>query len=257
MPVHSGFNNFSMKTIDINCDMGEGIGNDELIMPFISSANIACGYHAGDENTMKQTVELCSKHKVAIGAHPSFFDRENFGRTDFHLPLEEIYDLVTKQIHLLDKTVIKFGANLHHIKPHGALYNMAARDEKIAATIALAIKDINKELIVYGLAGSHLITEGKKIGLRTSNEVFADRTYQDDGSLTPRSKSNALIEDTKEMIQQVLQMINQKTASSITRKIIPIKADTICIHGDGKHAVEFAKKINEALKENNIVINTI
>ncbi len=257
MPVLSGFNNFSMKIIDINCDLGEGVGNDALIMPFISSANIACGYHAGDETTMKKTVELCSKNKVAIGAHPSFFDRQNFGRTDLHLPLEEIYDLVSKQIHFLEKIVINSGEKMHHIKPHGALYNMAARDEKIAATIALAIKDVNKELILYGLAGSHLIREGKKIGLRTASEVFADRTYQADGSLTPRSKSSALIEDTEKMIQQVLQMINKKNITTITGKTIPIKADTICIHGDGKNAVEFAKKINTTLKENNIVINAI
>src|SRR5690242_7058689 len=189
--------------VDLNCDMGEGIGNDAAIMPYISSANIACGYHAGDEETIKQTVELCLKYNVAIGAHPSFNDKNNFGRTEMNLPLSEVYDLVTKQIHLLDKIAKQKGVLLHHVKPHGALYNMAAKDAELAARIALAVKDISTELILFGLSGSNSINEAKKIGMKTANEVFADRTYQDDASLTPRTEPNALIEDEMRSIQQV------------------------------------------------------
>lgn len=237
--------------------MGEGIGNDALIMPFISSANIACGYHAGDEETMKQTIELCLKHHVSIGVHPSFPDKENFGRTDMLLPLQEVYDLVIKQINLFEKIADDAGASLKHIKLHGALYNMAARDTQMAPVIALAVKDCNKNLVLYGLSGSHLIREGKNIGLKTASEVFADRSYQDNGSLRPRNKPDALIEDTDKAVAQVLQMVNEGTVTSLSGKKVPIVADTVCIHGDGAHAVEFAKAIHQALKENNIEIKAI
>lgn len=237
-----------MNSTDINCDMGEGIGNDEAIMPNISSANIACGYHAGDKDTMKRTVDLAMKFNVAIGAHPSFLDRENFGRTDIRLPLQEVYDLVTKQICLLDDIVKSAGGILHHVKPHGALYNMAARAKPLAAVIALAVKDSNEKLILYGLSGSHLIKEAKKIGLKTANEVFADRTYQDDGRLTPRCKDDALIKETDKAVQQVLQMIKEGSVTSCNGKAFPIIAETICIHGDGEHAVEFAKALHRAIR---------
>jgi UPF0271 protein len=243
-----------MKTIDINCDMGEGIGNDELILPFISSASIACGFHAGDEETMKKTVELCIKNKVAIGAHPSYLDRTNFGRTDLLLPPVEVYDLAVKQIRLLDEIARSAGAELKHVKPHGALYNMAARGAQLAAIISLAVKDINEKLVLVGLSGSHLIKEGKNIGLITASEVFADRTYKDDGSLTPRHKPGALIEDVNIAVAQVLQMANEGAVTSISGKKIPIVAQTVCIHGDGPHAIEFAKAIHQALKENNIAV---
>ena len=235
------------RRLDINCDMGEGIGNDEAIMPFISSANIACGYHAGDEDTIKKTVELAMKYNVSIGAHPSYPDRENFGRTDMQLQLSQVYDLVTKQIHLLNEITKKAGASLHHVKPHGALYNMAARDKQLSAVIALAVKDVDEKLKLYGLSGSHLIKEGQKLGVKTVSEVFADRTYQDDGRLTPRSEPGALINDTDKAVQQVLQMIKEGMVTTVSGKTIPIVAETICIHGDGMHAVEFAKAINGAI----------
>lgn len=246
-----------MKTIDLNCDMGEETGNDALIMPFISSANIACGYHAGNEETMKRTVELAMQYNVAIGAHPSFADKDNFGRTDMHLPSAEVYDLVTRQVFLLSEIAKTAGARLHHVKPHGALYTMAARGKKLAAVIALAVKDVNEYLVLYGLSGSHLIREAKAIGLKTANEVFADRTYQDNGTLTPRSKPNALVEDEEQAVQQVLQMVKSGKVTSVLKKTIPLVADTICIHGDGKNPVAFAKRISEVLKENNIVIKAI
>jgi len=244
-------------SIDINCDMGEGIGNDEAIMPFISSANIACGYHAGDEETMRQTIESAIKYNVAIGAHPSFFDKENFGRTEMNLPADEIYDLVILQLRTIHKIVKEKNAALHHVKPHGALYNMSARSPQIAKAVAQAVKDFDGGLVLFGLSGSHSIKEAEVINLRTANEVFADRTYQDDGNLTPRSQSNALIEDVSKSVQQTLQMIKEKTVTSVSGKTIPIIADTICLHGDGKYAVEFAKAIHQSLIQNNIDLKAI
>ncbi len=240
-----------MHTI-INCDMGEGIGNDELIMPLIHSANIACGYHAGDAVTMQQTVELCVKYNVMVGAHPSFFDRKNFGRTEMKLEQEEIYDLISQQLFILNETAAGFDTKLLHVKPHGALYNMSAKDSLLAKTIARAVKDFDASLIVVGLSGSHSISEAKALGLKTANEVFADRTYQDDGSLTLRSQSNALIDDTYKVVQQVVQMIKEGTVTTISGKIVPIVAETICIHGDGKQAVDFTKAIYDTMKMKNI-----
>ena len=233
---------------DINCDMGEGIGNDELIMPFITSANIACGYHAGDSATMWQTVESAIKHKVMIGAHLSFFDRNNFGRREMQLDKKEIYDLVAQQLIILNEITSALDTKIDHVKPHGALYNMSARDAALANTIAKAVKDFDSSLLLFGLSGSHSIIEAKAIGVKTASEVFADRTYLDDGSLTPRSQSNALINDAQKAVQQTLQMIKEGTVTTVSGKIIPIVAETICIHGDGKQAVEFAKAINHAVR---------
>jgi len=237
--------------------MGEGIGNDEAIMPFISSANIACGYHAGNEETMKQTIELAIKNKAAVGAHPSFFDKENFGRIERDLPVDEIYDLVILQLRTIDKIIKKSGQKLHHVKPHGALYNMSAKDPQIAKAIAHAVKDFDDKLILFGLSGSYSVNEANAIDLKTANEVFADRTYQDDGSLTLRSQANALIGDVEKSIQQVLKMIREKSVTSVNGKNVSIIADTICIHGDGKNAVEFARQIFQNLIQNNIDIKAI
>lgn len=238
-----------MLICDLNCDMGEGIGNDEAIMPYITSANISCGFHAGNGDTIRQSIALALRHNVRIGAHPSFRDKENFGRKEMHLDQDKLYAIVLEQLIKMDLIAKEKGAKLYHVKPHGALYNMAAKDAGIAGTIALAIKDFNEDLVLYGLSNSCLISEGKALGLQTANEVFADRTYQEDGSLTPRSHHNALIEDEEQCVQQVMQMIKQGTVTTTSGKIIPIAADTICIHGDGKHAVSFAKKIHEALKQ--------
>ena len=243
-----------MKTIDINCDLGEGVGNDEQIMPYISSANIACGYHAGDENTMKQTVELCKRYNVAAGAHPSFPDRGNFGRTDMLLHPGEIYEMIIKQINSLEKIAAETDVPVHHVKPHGALYNMAARDKGLAPFVALALLDTNPAYILYGLSGSYLIKEAKNLGLKTASEVFADRAYKNDGSLISRNKPGALIENTDAAVAQVLQMVKEGAVTSVTGKKIPIVAETICIHGDGVYAVEFAKAIYNALKKEGVEI---
>ena len=245
-----------IRTIDINCDMGEGMSNDEIIMLYISSANIACGYHAGDEETMKRTVELAIQNNVAIGAHPSFFDKENFGRKEKQLPSSEIYDLVSEQINILDKIAKEQGAGLSHVKPHGALYNISAKNTEVAKTIAQAVKDFNNNLILFGLSGSRSINEARKIGLKTANEVFADRTYQDDGSLTHRSQQGALIENTDRLLSHVLKMINDSAVIATSGKEIPVVADTICIHGDGNFADLFAKTIYDVLKKENIKIES-
>jgi 5-oxoprolinase (ATP-hydrolysing) subunit A len=255
MPAVSRSNTYCMFTIDLNCDMGEGIGNDALIMPYISSANIACGYHAGDETTMKETIELALKHLVAIGAHISFNDRKNFGRTEMHLSADETRALVLRQLTSIDKIAKEAGAKLVHIKPHGALYNMSAKDITLAALIAKAVKEYDEQLVLFGLSGSESIEASKAMGLRTASEVFADRTYQDDGSLTPRSVPGALIEEEDKAIAQVLQMVKNKKVKAVSGKEIPVTADTICIHGDGKNAVAFAKKISATLRDNGCTIS--
>jgi len=243
-----------MKTIDFNCDLGEGIGNEAAIMPFISSANIACGYHAGDENTIWQTVELCLKYNVAIGAHPSFLDKENFGRIEMKLDADDIYDLVTQQLIIIDEIISEFDTSLHHVKPHGALYNLSGKNKVVAKTIANAVKDYNKELILFGLSGSYSVKEAEKAGLKTCNEVFADRKYMDDGSLMSRNIQGSLINDTNEAVKQALQLVKGEKITTGSGKKIKLKADTICLHGDGAHAVEFAKSINEVFKKEGILI---
>lgn len=221
--------------------------NDALIMPFITSANIACGYHAGGEAVIRQTIDLALRYGVKIGAHPSFKDKENFGRKEMQLPPEEVYTLIIQQLVKIELVAKEKGAVLHHVKPHGALYNMAARDQKLANAIATAIKDFHEDLVVYGLSGSYLISEAKALGLQTASEVFADRTYGDDGSLTPRSQPNAMVESEEAAIRQVLQMVNEGTVTTVTGKTIPIVAETVCIHGDGKHAVSFARLLHSEL----------
>ncbi|HEX8676911.1 MAG TPA: 5-oxoprolinase subunit PxpA [Segetibacter sp.] len=247
-----------MITIDVNCDMGEGIENDEALMPFITSANIACGYHAGDETTMRSTVMMAKKAHVAIGAHPSFLDRENFGRTEIKdITPQQVYDVVIAQLTSIHKIVIECNAHLHHVKPHGALYNMAAKDPALSMAISHAIYDFDKTQVLFGLSGSYLISEAKAMGIKTASEVFADRTYQDDGNLTPRTKLNALIEDEEQAIGQVIQMIKKGTVTATSGKEVPILAETICLHGDGKNAVAFASAINKRLMAENITIKSV
>ena len=229
--------------------MGEGVGNEAELMPYINSANIACGYHAGDVETMEEVVRLCLQHNVHIGAHPSFPDKENFGRTAMQLPVDEIYQVITTQLIAINKAAAACSTKLHHVKPHGALYNMAAKDAALAKVIAQAVKDFDASLICYGLSGSVMIAEANKIGLQTLNEVFADRTYQSDGALTPRTQPNALLHDKEAVIKQVLQLVQQNEVTTVLGEKIFIKAGTICIHGDGVHAVEFAKAIHHTLHE--------
>lgn len=233
------------------------MGSDAALMDYVSSVNIACGFHAGDPSVVRKTVETAIEKGVAIGAHPSFPDLQGFGRREMKLPPGEIFDIVLYQIAAVKGICEAFGGRLHHVKPHGALYNQGARDAKIAAAIAEAVKKIDAGLIFYGLSGGFLIGEAEKIGLKTASEVFADRTYQPDGSLTPRSRADALIEDESESLAQVLRMIREQSVSAANGEIVPLKAETVCIHGDGARALEFARAINAELRANGISIETI
>jgi len=246
-----------LRKIDLNCDMGEGYTTDALIMPLISSANIACGYHAGGGELMRETIRLAIQHGVAIGAHPSFDDKEGFGRREMQLSSDEIYQIVLDQLNIIRKAAEEEGSSLHHVKPHGALYNMAAKDAKIADAISRAIKTIDPFLILYGLPNSASEISAAQYGLRFYREVFSDRTYTDERMLTPRTQPNAMIETAEESVAQVLQIILQETVISTSGRKISMKADTVCIHGDGEQAVEFAQMINKALHQNNITISAI
>ncbi len=238
-----------MRLIDLNCDLGEGVGQDTVLMPLITSVNIACGAHAGDEASMRATIALAQKQGVAIGAHPGFADRVNFGRREIALSLNEIYSLVLTQTQLLQILAAQNGATVRHVKPHGALYNLAARDGAVAQAVAAAVCTADPRLILVGLARSHLITAGQAAGLRVAQEVFADRTYQADGTLTPRNVPGALHQVTCDAVAQVRQMVSVGTVTAVDGTIVPITADTICLHGDGSHAVEFALQLRAALHE--------
>ncbi len=234
-------------TVDINCDLGEGAGNDALLMPWVSSANIACGAHAGDLATMRATVRLAKQQGVAIGAHPGFADKEHFGRRELTLSPAEIIALVREQVEALCAVARDEGAVVTHVKPHGALYNIAARDSVVADAIAEAIVGVDERLWLYGLAGGALTKAGQARGLKVAAEVFADRTYQDDSSLTPRSRPNALVAGVGAAVGQVLRMVREGVVRSVNGRDVPIAADTICVHGDGEHAVEFARELRAAL----------
>lgn len=243
-----------MLSVDLNCDMGEGYPNDAALMDYVSSVNIACGFHAGDDATMRTTVKAAIEKGVAIGAHPSYPDRENFGRTAMSLAPDEIREIVTEQIQILQAVCDADGGKLTHVKPHGALYNHSAKDPAIAAAIARAVRDHDPKLILFGLSGSVSIGEAQKIGLQTASEAFADRTYRSDGSLTPRSEANALIIDTVVAAEQAFRMISNGCVIAAGGELVAIEADTICIHGDGEHALDFAAAIHKKLTENGVRI---
>ena len=232
------------------------IEKDLLLLSYVSSINLACGFHAGDAHTMHQLAAAATAAGVAVGAHPGFADRENFGRTNLLLPPEAIYDLVIYQIGALDAFLKVQHARLHHVKPHGALYNMAAKDEAMAEAICKAVYDYDSSLVLYGLSGSKLIATAHATGLATCNEVFADRTYQDDGHLTPRTHPQALLHDTGQSLQQVLQMVAQRSVTSVNGREVPLVAETVCIHGDGENAIEFAMVIKETLEKNGIEVRS-
>lgn len=251
-----------MHSIDLNCDMGESFGvwktgSDAELMDYVSSVNLACGFHAGDPTTIRKTVETALEKGLAIGAHPGYPDLQGFGRRDMSFSGEETRDLVLYQVAAMKGICEARGGTLSHVKPHGALYNKAARDPVLASSIVDAVKDIDKNLILFGLSGSFLISEAEAAGLQTASEVFADRTYSDDGTLTPRDRSNALITDINASVLQVLQMIESQTVTATSGRPIPVRADTICIHGDRPNATSFARAINEAICRRNIGIRPI
>jgi 5-oxoprolinase (ATP-hydrolysing) subunit A len=247
--------------------MGEGMDTDAAIFPFISSANIACGGHAGDADTMRRTVAQALLHGVAIGAHPSYPDRTGFGRTDLlesspgkgdhPLRLEDLAAILTDQLGQLQKIVQEMGARLHHVKPHGALYNRAAKDAVISGIICRVIRHADPSLSLYGLSGSEMRTQAMAHGIAFVSEVFADRTYQPDGSLTPRTEPHALIDDPEMMVRQVLMMVREGRVRTGDGGDVPIAADTICLHGDGAHAVEFAARVRRELDQQRIVVRSL
>lgn len=251
-----------MLSVDLNCDMGESfgvyrLGEDEALMDYVSSVNIACGFHAGDATVMRKTVELAVRKKLAIGAHPGYPDLAGFGRREVNLTPSEVYDIVLYQIGALMTFARAEGTRLHHVKPHGALYNAAAKDAALAEAIARAVRDADPDLILIGLSSSQLIAEAERLGLKTGSEVFADRTYNADGTLTSRKVAGALVEDPLKAAEQALQMVTQGTVNTISGSIAPVKAETICIHGDGPAPLSFAKAIVNILKQNHVEIKPL
>jgi UPF0271 protein len=240
--------------IDLNADLGEGCDNDEALLALISSANIACGWHAGDAATMVQTVKWALERGVAIGAHPSYPDRENFGRTEMQRDPEHVYADVLYQIGALDAIVRAQGGELHHVKPHGALYNQAVRDPALARAIVRAVRDVDADLVFFGLAGSQMIDIAREAGLRVKQEVFADRGYNPDGTLVKRGTPGALHEDEEVALNQTLTMVREKRVRAIDGTWVPIQAETVCLHGDGAHALAFARRIRERLGAEGIAV---
>jgi UPF0271 protein len=248
-----------MKTIDLNCDMGESygawkMGADAEVMPFISSANIACGFHGGDPATIRKTVRLAVDHGVAIGAHPSLPDLQGFGRRVMKISAQDMYDLVVYQAGAVEAFARAAGAKLHHVKCHGALYNMAANDEALSDAMARAVRDLGSEIFIYVLSRSKNYEIAKKLGVRTVGEVFADRGYSDDGTLAPRDKAGGMIEDASQAVKQALAMIEDGYVTSLSGKPIPVAADTMCLHGDQPGAVAFAKALRKSFSERGISI---
>lgn len=239
--------------IDFNCDLGEGC-DDAAVMSYISSANIACGGHAGDDSTMRATVALCLAHGVAIGAHPSFVDRAHFGRRTLVLSADAIHALVSTQIHALQAIAAEQSARLTHVKPHGALYNLAANDAAVAAAIAAAVREADPSLILVGLSGSALPAAGAAAGLRVLHEVFAERRYEDDGRLTPRTHANAVIADLDESLAQARQLVVDGSVVSRSGKSITLRADTLCLHGDRADAAAFARALRAMLESAGVTV---
>lgn len=230
--------------MDLNCDMGENIGNDEDILPYITSANVACGFHAGDFNSMQTTVRLAKRYGVAVGAHPSWQDVDGFGRREMSLPAEEVESLVLYQIGALYAIAKAEGVELRHVKPHGSLYNQAVKDKVLANAIARAVKRFSGDLILFGLAGSSLIRAGIDAGLKVANEGFPDRNYNPDGTLVSRKEPHAIIESPEEVAQHAIHLIQNGILFGETR----VKVDTLCLHGDHPHAAQNAKLIRDALE---------
>jgi UPF0271 protein len=246
-----------MRSLDLNCDMGESygpwsVGSDAALLDYVTSANIACGFHAGDPGTMHKTVKLAIEKGVAVGAHPSLPDLQGFGRRAMSITPDEAYDLIVYQVGALAGFARALGGRLSHVKPHGALYNMAVLDRKLATAIAEAVRDTDPGLVLFGLAFSELVRAGEEAGLTVANEVFADRTYQADGSLTPRSQPNALIKDVNASIEHVRRMVGDGKVKSLQGTEVPVRADTLCIHGDEPTALEFVQKIRKALTDDGV-----
>jgi UPF0271 protein len=251
-----------MQRIDFNCDMGEGfgawrMGDDIALLDHVTSANVACGFHAGDPATIRRTVKAAVQKGVAVGAHPSLPDLQGFGRRPMHVSPEEIYDIIVYQVGAVDAFARACGGRLSHVKAHGALYNMAAKDRALADAVAAAVRDVDKSLVLFGLSGSELVAAAQAAGVTSAAEVFADRSYQDDGSLTPRGRPGAMIEDVEASIEQVRRMVLEGLVRAQSGREIPVRADSLCIHGDQPGALEFARRIRAALEQHGAEVRAI
>jgi len=251
-----------MYTVDLNSDLGESfgaykIGRDAEILPLVSSANVACGFHAGDPTIMAKTAQICKDSGTAIGAHPGFADLQGFGRRNMNVSPEDAKNMIVYQVGALDAFCQSAGVRLQHVKPHGALYNMAAKDAALARAICEGIYAYNPALILLGLANSQMIAAAKEIGLPYAEEVFADRAYEDDGTLVARTKPGAMIHDEDEAVSRVITMIKTHSVTSISGKEIEICPDSVCVHGDSEKALLFVKKIRSALEKEGISIKPI
>lgn len=251
-----------MFNVDLNSDLGESfgnyvIGNDEKVLDYVTSVNIACGFHAGDPVVMEKTVKMAIDKGVAIGAHPGYPDLMGFGRRNMNISLEEARSYMIYQIGALKTFVESCGGKLRHVKPHGALYNTAAKNYELAKTLAKAVYDVDKDLIFMGLSNSEMIKAGKDVELKVANEVFADRAYNKDGTLVSRKKEGAVIHDTEVCVKRVLDMVKNGVVETIDGKKIEITADSICVHGDNEMALEFTKTLREKLSENNVMLKSL
>jgi UPF0271 protein len=248
-----------MYQVDLNCDLGESfgayrIGMDEEVLPFISSANIACGFHAADPVVMDRTVKLAAERHVMAGAHPGFPDLMGFGRRNMNVSPAEAKAYVMYQVGALDAFCRAQNVKMQHVKPHGALYNMAGKDHALALAICEGIQAVNPDLILLGLSGSQMLLAAEEIGLKAAKEVFADRAYEEDGSLVARTKPGAMIEDEDLAVARVIRMVKEGKVEAVTGKEIAIRADSICVHGDGPKALAFVRKIRAALEQEGIQI---
>ena len=248
--------------ININCDLGESsklhsTENDPLLLKIVNSANIACGYHAGDKPTMEKTIEISKENNVSIGAHPSFNDSENFGRKRLNLPSSEITKLIIDQINILSEIANKTGMRVTHVKPHGALNNMACENYDLAKVISESIIQVNKELIFLVPTGSQMEKAGKKLGMKVAVEIFADRNYEDNGNLVSRLKDNAMIIDPEIARKHVIKMVQNQAINCYSGKQIPCEIDAVCVHGDGSSAINTAKQIREGLTKSGVTLKPL
>ena len=246
-----------MREIDLNCDVGEGFGADAEILEHVTSANVACGFHAGGPASMHATVTLAAARGVAVGVHPGLADPDGFGRRTARPTPEETYEIVVYQIGALGAFAAAAGIQLQHVKPHGALYNLAATDVRIAAAIARAVRDVDRRLVLFGLAGSRLIEAGVAEGLRTASEVFADRGYRPDGTLVPRGEPGALVTDPQEVVLRALRMAREGRVTAVNATALPVRADTICVHGDTPGAARLARALHDALIAEGLTLRAV
>jgi len=242
-------------TIDLNADLGEGAGHDDELFELISSANIATGFHAGNADTMHAAVSIAKTRGVAVGAHPSFFDRENFGRKELEIPDQEVFDAVAYQLGIFQAIASALDVQPNHVKPHGALYNMAVHDERLADAIARAIASVDPKLILFAPDNSQLARAGEAHGLQIAREIFADRNYLNDGWLVPRTRPDALLRDPKEAAQRVLRMLRKGKVQSVEGRDVDVRGETICVHGDTPGAVEFARELRTQLEHDGVRIS--